>query len=289
MKYEVNIYKNSFDAESDIRVDLKTFLTTDKYKEIVEDYRRKYQQYVGELKDWNLIPKQERADKPKKPAKEGLPMITPSATFTRRDIVNIDNYNSLLTVDIDGIDDQSRLNEVQQYLSDFSEVYYVGKSASGAGLFAIIVVDCEVDRHYDAYVKLEEWFKMDLDVEIDASCKDVTRARYASYDPDYYLNEDATPMSVPEPLVEEPKKFNNNVKVKYTKSYTALDSWVKFVDMYKHEFVDGNGYRWLTHKVFDAKDKRIPVSDVLNVLLQLSDGSQSDRWMTYHINQIYSK
>ncbi|MCH9665297.1 MAG: hypothetical protein K0U41_05555 [Gammaproteobacteria bacterium] len=281
MDYKVNIYKNSKDSSSNEKVDLLTFLTTDKYKDKIMDYRDQYNAYKVRLLRWT------DGDKPKKPPKVGIPMVTISGTFSYRDKAHLEDYSRLICVDVDNIDDVDRVfNELKKY----ANVWFMGRSASGAGLMVIIRLDCGVERHLDAYYKLEEWFKEELSVDIDAACKDVSRARYASYDPDYYHNADATVMSVPPCLVKEPKGFK-----KVSAFRTSVDSddnfkqWLNLVDKYQSEFVDGNGWRWLTHKAFEAKDRGIPESQVKDTLLQLSDGVESDRWINYQVSKIYTK
>ena len=268
-----SIYKHSLDAETNVQVDMATFLTTDKYKDKVEDYRRKYQDYKRRKKNGEDV---------KKPKKDGIPMITPSGIFSYRSMDNLVHFNRCICIDIDGIDNPE---EIKKLISEYSNLWFAGLSVSGEGLFAIYKLDCDEDRFLDAFHKLKEWFKKEFNVEVDMARKDIVGARYASYDPNYYYNPNATPMSVPKYTPPPPKvrkEFEGTPE-------EAIADWERLCDKFKHDFVDGQGWKWLTHKTFIAMESGIPEDVVVNKILQYSDGPSSDNWIKYHIGKIYRK
>lgn len=268
--YSVSKYSNSKDAASKEVVDLFTFLTGDEHKDKILLYRK-------EIENWRST-----ACIMDKPTKTGIPMVTVAGTFSYRQTDHLTHFNKLVCVDVDGVDNPE---EIKQRLTEFSNVWFIGKSASGYGLCVIIKVNCEAERFQDAYFKLEEWFQEEFAIAIDGARKDIVGARYASYDENYYYNPDATEMSVPKRPVKEVKVFDNSRPLD-----ERSKNWVAFVEMFKDDFnKPEQGYKWLTHKVFAAKNSEVPIDVVKDTILKLSDGPSSTEMILYQIDKIYSK
>lgn len=103
---------------------------------------------------------------------------------------NIIVRNPIAVIDIDvnidkdentSLANPEKLNEVKRKLLSVSYVYAVGTSCSGCGLFALVLLDENVDDvSYLAHFKaLQEDFAQ-VGIKIDERCKDVTRLRFAS-------------------------------------------------------------------------------------------------------------
>ena len=130
--------------------------------------------------------------------KKSLPCCTISANFeTRRSLDNIKQKNKLICLDVDRHTKSKKktcntcvdMLLVKEMFMEHPCTLYAGKSVSGDGIYAIIRIHDEE--------KLKEYFEFfrkslsRIGVNIDESCKDYTRLRFYSYDPDAYFNPDA--------------------------------------------------------------------------------------------------
>jgi hypothetical protein len=127
--------------------------------------------------------------------KEGLPCFTPSGTFANRRSDGLISHSGLLSFDIDandnpGLDAQSA-PEVRDAIGKFSNVGYCALSASGAGVWGVVLIE-EPARHTEYFDALKADF-LKWGVVIDRACRDVSRLRYWSHDPDAIIKPDARP------------------------------------------------------------------------------------------------
>ena len=128
-------------------------------------------------------------------AKKALPAFTPSATFKGgRKMEFLTNYNALMVLDIDKIT-KEKLAECKEKLKSNEFVFAAFTSPSGNGLKVFVKVSTEKTEHKETFLKLQEYFENLLQLEIDKSGKDITRLCFFSYDPELYLNENATVFS----------------------------------------------------------------------------------------------
>ena len=197
--------------------------------------------------------------------KKSLPCCTVSSTFQgKRSLDNIKQKNKLICLDIDRHtkSKKRKCNEcvdmllVKELFSQHPCTIYCGLSVSGDGIYAILRIEDEN--------KLQEFFSMfeeslaRIGINIDASCKDYTRLRFYSYDPDAYFNPKALYYAAPkvkEPPVIKPtssysisdaEKVEKIIKIleetnmDITQSY---EDWVKIGAALYEGFGDsGNGY-----------------------------------------------
>jgi hypothetical protein len=121
--------------------------------------------------------------------KKSLPAATISGTFRRRNIAGIDQYNGLVCLDFDGKENPNHTAvEMRGILAGFDEVAYAALSVGGAGVFAIVPTNnTDPDRHNAVVDILGTIFKQ-FDLTYDRACKDVSRLRFVSYDPDAWWN-----------------------------------------------------------------------------------------------------
>ena len=108
------------------------------------------------------------------------PYATPSGTFEYRNIKGLINHSGILVIDIDSKDNQE-IN-IDEIAAD-EYIYAFHQSISGNGGYALYV-KIESERHFDAFLGLQKYFANKYHVIIDESCKDVSRARFVSHDPD---------------------------------------------------------------------------------------------------------
>jgi len=127
-----------------------------------------------------------------------LPCVTISALFGERKEHDILEYHYLMCLDFDEIADTKHAREL---LEGDPFTMAVSGSASGSGLFTIIRLEKkplegaeEIRRyHTEQFHNLQIYYKDKYDLVIDKSCKNVSRLRFVSSDPDIYINPQSKP------------------------------------------------------------------------------------------------
>ena len=170
----VSHFKNYFSNKHNGIVILREWLTTDAYKSEIIELRN--------------------ADKAKRDEiKAILPAITVSGVFEpTRHTNNLMLHSGLICIDIDQ-QDNPHIDNITGFKEDFAdleEVAFCGLSASGKGLYVIMPIEIP-ELHREYFISVETIYKKTFDITIDKACKDVSRLRGISYDPDCYINDNA--------------------------------------------------------------------------------------------------
>lgn len=151
--------------------------TGDKYKSQVEEVR----QAQGE----------ERKRK-----KAALPAVTVSAIMQGGHAKeNVTRQTDVICIDFDEKDNGHLTNfaELKTIIAAVPYVGYCGRSCGGRGFFVLMPIAAPY-RFAEQYAAAVEYLK-GYGLTADQSCKDITRLRFVSYDPEPYIN-------------EQPKAFN---------------------------------------------------------------------------------
>jgi hypothetical protein len=144
-----------------------------------------------------------------------LPCITPSGLFDEAHSADaLIQHSGFIAFDIDAkanpdIDDWQAL---KANIANIKQVAYCGLSVSGAGLWGLIPI-AHTKHHKKHFEAMEAKFA-ESGIVLDKGCKDISRLRYYSWDPDGYFNEDATPFK----LITKPKPKRKSTP---PKSYTG--------------------------------------------------------------------
>ena len=104
----------------------------------------------------------------------------------------------------------------KERLSKNKYVYCVFISPSGKGLKAIVKIPAQVENHRSYFNSLKTYFKSP---NFDATCKNVSRVCYESYDPLIYINKTS---SVWDKIEEEEFNEINRIKATFTDFEKAL-------------------------------------------------------------------
>ncbi len=124
--------------------------------------------------------------------KKGLPCATISGTFAKREIAGLVDYNGLLCIDFDEADNPGQTPQaIKETLAQFDEVAYAATSVGGKGVFAIIQTNNTDPKQHPRLCDFMRTAFLGADLVSDPSCKDISRLRYASFDPDAHYNEHA--------------------------------------------------------------------------------------------------
>lgn len=99
-----------------------------------------------------------------------------------------------MCIDIDGQDNPGfeSGDELKAEVCKVSEVAYCSLSASRNGCFAILRLS-HSENHLGHFLALQRLFKSRLGIVIDGQCKYVKRLRFATYDSEPYINDNAEP------------------------------------------------------------------------------------------------
>lgn len=191
----VSYFDNYYTKQPTDTIRLIDWLTTDDYKQKINRLRK-------------IQNKEERSK-----IKASLPAITPSGVFTgTRAAKNLTQHSGFIGVDIDQQDNE-HLGSIVTWKNEIvtvPNVAYCGLSASGNGLFVLVPIPAtETHNHRLYFEKLETYFLLRYGITIDKACKDVSRLRGASYDPDAYFNEEAVPLSILRPA-ENKRSFTTS-------------------------------------------------------------------------------
>ena len=145
--------------------------------------------HIGEI----LRMRGESSPDERKRIKSLLPAATLSGVFSpSRAAGNLVEHSGFICVDIDGKDNPGcDMGEMKQYLSRCRNIAFMGISVGGAGLFCLIPITTP-SCHKEHFRALQNDFKR-MGITIDAACKDVSRMRVLSYDPEPYENQSAAP------------------------------------------------------------------------------------------------
>ena len=130
--------------------------------------------------------------------KSSLPCATISAICPDgRKADDAFEHTGLICIDIDGQDNPGFGSgaELKAEVCKVAEVAYCSLSASGNGCFAIFQLS-HPENHLGHFLALQRLFKLRLGIVIDGQCKDVKRLRFATYDSEPYINDNAEPFRI---------------------------------------------------------------------------------------------
>ena len=171
---KISYYRNVEDNVG-TEISLHDFLFNDQYKEQIE--------HIRSISDEDV----------QKSLKKQLPLATISGTFAPiRKAENLVAHSNLLCIDIDKKDNMgvTWFDDLKHEWRNIPQILYAGRSIRGKGWFAIFRI-AYPDKHKAQFEALQRDF-LSSGLVIDNACKDVSRMRFISYDPEPYVNEGAT-------------------------------------------------------------------------------------------------
>ena len=115
--------------------------------------------------------------------KKSAPVVTISGSFSERKADGLRKHSGYIAIDIDNLDDPA---ETKKRIAADTYIYSAFISISGKGLCLIIKIDGT--RHLDAFNAIAAYLYNEYQLIVDQSGKDVSRARFVSYDPFLLLN-----------------------------------------------------------------------------------------------------
>lgn len=116
--------------------------------------------------------------------KKELPALTVSGLFKERNVKGLIKHSGFICVDFDGLENAG---DFKEKISKDAYTYAAFISCSGKGVAVLVKIDGK--KHLEAFLGLQQYYFQKHEAVMDVSCKDVSRARFVSYDPYLYLNE----------------------------------------------------------------------------------------------------
>lgn len=170
-------------------------------KEVLNDIKNgKYASQINSLRD--LI-KEENLEE-YNIHKKSLPAVTFCGLFDgRRKRESIKNYNQLIVIDIDKLD-EGEFIRVENVLETEKLVFSFWESPSKKGIKGLVNIsynfslnEKELDNtHKSAFVKLQKYFLDSHNIKLDESGSDTTRLCFLSYDPHLKLKSEVVSFEI---------------------------------------------------------------------------------------------
>ena len=134
---------------------------------------------------------------------EILPYVTISGVFNKRSLDGQLSHSGFIAMDFDDVED---FDEVRKKLQLDPYSYAVFKSVSGLGLCVLVKVNPDVEKHLAHFNWLSKYYYEKYGYVIDLPCKDLTRARFVSFDPELFINEKSKKAGVKQEIRAKPKQ-----------------------------------------------------------------------------------
>ena len=192
---KISFYNNTADIKNDFEISIDEFLSdilSGKYQDLVLAVRT-----AKDKKAKDLL------------KKKTLPCVTISGSFSARNDASLRAHSGFLAIDLDNLNEQKEA--VKSILIQDPYVYAAFDSVSGLGLCLLIKIEGE--RHLDAFEAFSAYLYNNYQVIVDTSGKNISRLRYASYDPYLYSTDKPIVFKKYLPKVK-PKPINKVVFVK---------------------------------------------------------------------------
>jgi len=178
----IKSFRNKESQKHPMRVSLFDWVTSDSYKDSVLQLRAE----PDEARRAQL--------------KSALPCAMPSLLFDG-------GHSGFIALDIDGSNHGSGNDlspqELKQKVCSIANVAYCGYSASGLGVWALVPI-LDGTKHLPQFKALVERFGQH-GLVVDKACSNINRLRFASYDSEPYINEDASVFRLAKIESEKPK------------------------------------------------------------------------------------
>ena len=199
--YKISQYRSLFDKEAyDVIsiTDLINRFTDATYKEKIK--------HVREAKT-----KEEKDER-----KKSLEAFAISGIFKEggRKTELLHRHSGFICIDIDGKDNPGKtIDQLKESAKETPSLIILSESATGTGIFAIHRIAIRekslIEDHLRQFKQLEEIYRT-KGIVVDEACKDVTRLRFATYDPQSYLPKWDYHTIEPLPLPEESFVFSSS-------------------------------------------------------------------------------
>ena len=213
----------------------KTKLEDSSIFNILQDIKNgKYQSDINSIRYAMQTGKEKIADE----LKSELLAFTTSGTFDKqRKAEFLKTYSQIINLDFDHIP----LDELDNLVAIINECKFTLASfisPRGEGIKVFIKINSNAEKHAIAYTQVANFYKTITGFDFDPKCKDISRLCFVSYDPNTFLNENASIFEVKEEIKTTNAKVVNQVAHHLTTD-ELLDKCLKFTEQ-KEQYQNGN-------------------------------------------------
>ncbi len=174
--------------------------------------------------------------------KQKLPYFTGSGTFSVRNDAGLLEHSGRIIIDFDNLNEYTDITAAKgKLLTDkYTEALFL--SCSGKGFAVAVKID--PSNHLDCFLFLDKYYLDTYNLIIDKSCKDISRPRYISHDPDlfYNPNSDTVTLDVITAPVGGGINFDNSLSIDTDE---GKYQWCKAVHDKKQTYTVGNRHNYL--------------------------------------------
>jgi predicted P-loop ATPase len=122
-----------------------------------------------------------------KKEKTSLPAVTISGLFPEnRKISEMQKHSGFICIDCDFKDNEDILTKISSLQKD-EYINAIHKSVSGKGIALYFKI--KANKHIESFQAISDYLANEYKIIIDQACKDVSRLRFISYDPEIYVNQ----------------------------------------------------------------------------------------------------
>lgn len=118
--------------------------------------------------------------------------VTFGGTFSERRANAILSPSGLICADLDHVGTNGQIKDLQGRITQHLTPALMFVSPSGDGLKVIFKIDLEQGEYSEYYAGIEKFFNDKLNLQIDKSCKDISRATYLCHDPEVFYSDQPT-------------------------------------------------------------------------------------------------
>lgn len=156
--------------------------------------------------------------------KKALPSICFSGEFSRRSDDAMEKHSGLICLDFDNFKSKAEMKKVRDELCEDEFVFVLFTSPSGDGLKVLVKVPSVKEWHREHFYALSDYY---VYPNFDKSCVNESRVCYISWDPDIYINENATEWTERQKAPEEEIIIDPKLPAitDYKDIITKLQSW----------------------------------------------------------------
>lgn len=144
--------------------------------------------------------------------KKAAPSVTMSGLFNVREDDQIKDHSGLIAIDVDekGLPNNMDVEMCKSLVCADNYVYAAFSSIRGKGV--CIVVKINPSKHREAFYGLSEYLYSNYKIIVDPTSVNPSRARFVSFDPDIYINENSEKFAQ-YPKYKPPKKIDKVIYV----------------------------------------------------------------------------
>lgn len=153
--------------------------------------------------------------------KKLVPYFTAAGTFNERKNAGLKEASGLIAIDFDDVDN---LNMYIGLVNADQYTFATFKSISHTGFCTLVKID--PNKHKESFEGLSNYYYQLLKIPIDPACKDISRPRFVSYDPDAYMNPESK-IFKEYPKKESKQEVYQRTKVDYLHTDDKFDRVLK--------------------------------------------------------------